>query len=500
MTKRTRASQNRTKSSGAAITSAATVKTRRAHTKSRNGCIECKHRHIRCDERQPICSNCEAAERICSFVTPQAGKQKQKQGLQHRTKRQQQLEVSPGSEVSRHSNDKTISNADEDSTELLAPVLRQRKIQPDLSQAPDQLSQRSSPTPNFLPFITGLGANHQQIPSSALPLQPNDIHSPPTDCCPGLSAVPDAATKAIFTPQHMILLHHAYAVPNFTGHNRNAVDVAIRNIIESPYLIDEVLAFTAFHMASLYPGSAVVLQRLSTELQTRALTSFTRLTEMVPGEDKSTAVPRFLFSGILGRHVLAETLTHCHSEFHYFIDRFVECFNLNRGVRATILPAFDYLHNSELQPFLSVFREAEAKIISPGNECDPLNRLMDDSDLNETSIEACRQAIKWLQWCFDVCRGLDEDEYPQSASAFVVKVEVGFINLLHKHRPEALVVLAYYGVLLHRCRSFWAFGDAGASMVRAIAGQLGNYWQEALAWPLYVLETEHIPKPQILAP
>ncbi|KAJ3961860.1 hypothetical protein N0V92_001423 [Colletotrichum tropicale] len=288
----------------------------------------------------------------------------------------------------------------------------------------------------------------------------------------------------------MILMHHAHTVPNFTGPNRSIVDIAIRHAVDSPYLLDEILAFTAFHMVHLYPGSAICLQHLATELQTRALASFTLLTEKVPKDDKATAVPRFLFSAILGRHVLADTLAHYRSDFHTFIDRLVECFDLNRGITSVTPPAKNYLYNSEIQPFLNVVLEAHKKIVSPGTECDPLTRLLDDSDLSETSMKACRHTIELLQWSFDLCRGLDEEEYPSAASSFSVKIEGSFVDMLRKHRPEALVILAYYGVLLHRCRSFWAFGDAGASMIRAIAGHLGSYWQGVLEWPLRIIETE----------
>lgn len=288
----------------------------------------------------------------------------------------------------------------------------------------------------------------------------------------------------------MILLRHADAVPNFTGPDRNIVDIAITHTVDSPYLIDEVLAFTAFHMAHVYPGSATCLRRIATELQTRALASFARLTETLPKDDKATAVPRFLFAAILGRHALANTLVHRPSDFHAFIDSLVECFNLNRGVRAVTPPARDFLYDSELQPFLDVVLQAERKIATPGSECDPLIRLLDSSDLSETSVEACRQTVHSLQLSFDIHRHLDENDQPEATSVFSVGIQPGFVDLLRKLQPEALVVLAYYGILVHRCRTYWAFGGAGESMVRSIARHLGGYWREALAWPLRVLETE----------
>lgn len=507
MAQRTRVSLARAASSDTSTVKTTNTKTRRPHRKSRNGCAECKKRHIRCDEHQPSCANCEAAERVCSFLTSQAGKQKQKQGPRQRAKQQQsqqrqQPEPAPDPdptatilttlEFSSESNGEVIVNADLDHAVLSPLVVPLSNDQPDLDQVLDHLSHTSIPQHDSLSFTKGHSTNPHHIPSPASPLELSNVSTPPADCCPGLSIVPEYMSKAIYIPQHMVLMHYANTVPNFTGPERSVIDIAVRHAIVSPYLLDEVLAFTAFHIASIYPGSATYLRCLATELQNRALASFTQITKVVPSDHKATAVPRFLFSAILGRHVLADALTLCSSDFRFFIDRFVECINLNRGIKSVTPPAWDYLYSTEIQPFLRVVHEAQTKITSPGNECDPLIRVMDNSDLNEASVKACRDAIGVLQWCFDLCQGLDEDNYLQAASVFSVRIEANFVDVLRKHRPEALLILAYYGVLLYRCRNFWAFHDSGATMIRAISDWLGSYWQDSLVWPLYVLETERI--------
>lgn len=427
-------------------------------------------------------------------MTPQTGKLKQESGQRSRAQQQPQPEaaiaLAPSSEVSSYSNAETIDNADDEHAKLLPPLPHQPNNQPDLGQAPEQLPRRSLQTHYPQSTIEGLNASLHQISSPASPMQLSDVRTSPANCYAGLTTVPNTAPEAIFTPQHMILLHHVHKVPNFAAPYRSVVDIAIRHIIGSPYLLDEVLAFTAFHMTHLYPRSAVYLRPLATELQTRALASFNSLTAVFLTDDKPAAVPRFLFSSILGRHVLADALTYCHSNLHLFIDRFVECIHLNRGIRAVTPSARDFLKDTEIRPFLDIIREAEEKIVSSGTECDPLSRLMDDSDLNETSIKACRGAIKVLQWSFNLCHGLDVDDYPQAASVFSVRLESGFLDVLRKHQPESLVILAYYGVLLYRCRTFWAFTDAGAALIRAITCWLGSSWQGALAWPLHVLGME----------
>ncbi|EED18612.1 conserved hypothetical protein [Talaromyces stipitatus ATCC 10500] len=42
--------------------------TRRFHRKSRNGCMQCKQRHVKCDENKPSCGNCAQTNRACSFL------------------------------------------------------------------------------------------------------------------------------------------------------------------------------------------------------------------------------------------------------------------------------------------------------------------------------------------------------------------------------------------------------------------------------------------------
>ncbi|GIZ46190.1 hypothetical protein CKM354_000932600 [Cercospora kikuchii] len=295
--------------------------------------------------------------------------------------------------------------------------------------------------------------------------------------------------QSVYTSEHLVLLHHADAVPGFSAPGRRVVAIAVQRAADAPYLMDEVLAFTAFHLAHCYPASTSCLGYIATELQTRALASFAQARDRTHNREPSSTLPRYLFAGILGRHVLADTLAHHRSDFHSFIDPLVDCFNLNRGMTAVHTPTEEHLRDPDIEPFVKPVLDARDNIASPGAECASLQGLMDESDLGEVSKEACRKAIDLLQSAFDICNNLDEDDYLQAVSAFSVKIEADFVDVLRKYRPEALVILAYYGILFHRCWNFWAFCDAGSSVIHAIAGHLGSYWQDALAWPLQELET-----------
>lgn len=126
-----------------------------------------------------------------------------------------------------------------------------------------------------------------------------------------------------------------------------------------------------------------------------------------------------------------------------------------------------------------------------GNECDELIKAIDSSDLSPTTVAACKSAADSLQTTFDMYNNLPKDDnLTHAATAFPVLLTTEFVDVLRKHRPEALLVLAYYGVLLHRHRRSWIIGDAGQFVVHLIADHLGSFWQGPMQWPLQALRDD----------
>ncbi|TAQ84862.1 hypothetical protein B7494_g6818 [Chlorociboria aeruginascens] len=62
-------------------------------------------------------------------------------------------------------------------------------------------------------------------------------------------------------------------------------------------------------------------------------------------------------------------------------------------------------------------------------------------------------------------------------------VDADFITLLESDRPEALLVLASYAVLLHTQSWRWWIRDLPQSIHKAIEGKLDGRWMEWLSWP-----------------
>lgn len=285
------------------------------------------------------------------------------------------------------------------------------------------------------------------------------------------------------------------------AHTPAIVDIAIRHAIDCPYLIDELLAFAAIHLARVRPEAASTWRHHATELQTRAVACFSKDNgshHRDPSTDAAHSVPRFLFSTMLSLHVLAETLEYYRSDVTVFIDRYIECVHLHKGIRTVITPSWPELLESELKPLLNVVTIQRPQDPNIGNQCEPLHALIDasrgrgrdDAALDDGDRAACHEAVRMLQWAFDISTRLPQPGLPHGVSGFSIMIPLEFTEVLRRHVPEALVLMAYYGVLLHRTRRYWVCGKNGAFVIRAIADKLGPEWEQAMMWPLQVLVEE----------
>lgn len=321
-----------------------------------------------------------------------------------------------------------------------------------------------------------------------------------------------------YSAKDLILLHHAStSMPDAIlgrGGTIYIIDIALRYAIESPYLINQILAFAALNLSHVQTDTSVKesLRHQATELQTRALSDFKTETDYLTAlsshqqqqqqsdqqqqqDDAYHGVPRFLFAAILGLHVFADTLLH-HSLFPpasnlpSFVANFIDCLHLHRGVRTVLKPTWEGLLQTELGPLFSALSHATATR-QEGSECDGLLQFMAGAgsmNLDDESRAACVEAAEHLQWGFDLSARLSEAEGPHAPSGVSVMFPGRFVDLLQQMQPLALVILAYFGVLLHRSRRCWIFGDSGRFVIRAVAAHVGSAWEEPLRWPLQQLE------------
>ncbi|KAK1723597.1 uncharacterized protein BDZ83DRAFT_529438, partial [Colletotrichum acutatum] len=288
-----------------------------------------------------------------------------------------------------------------------------------------------------------------------------------------------------FTLEHMRLLHHLETrMGTFMaadGFMKPLVDMNLEAALNAPYLMDVLLGLSAQHMAELNPQRADFYHHEATQLQTRALMLFNDAKEEI---DDDTCIPMFLFASCLGTQVLCDTLRSYRTDFNGFLDQFAWYLNLHRGVSAVTGRSWHIIRESGCKHFVD-FLESIKPDPNQRSEVDILHSMLDQTDLGPVSLQACRDATESLRQSYFIYRSIAIKSNHQSASvmAFGVRVTTGFIDVVKQRRPEALVILAFYAVLLHWCRSYWIFGDAGQWIIRSVSAHLGDYWSEWLAFP-----------------
>ncbi|KAJ4984449.1 C6 finger domain-containing protein [Stagonosporopsis vannaccii] len=275
---------------------------------------------------------------------------------------------------------------------------------------------------------------------------------------------------------------------------KSVLGLALQEAFTTPYLMDELLAFSAAHKSTLdnESRSRRSFSEVAARLQNRALASFNESPVEVAD---ANCLAMFMFSTVLGHHVVFDIFS-SYGSLNAVLDGLVGCLNIHRGIRVIASKAWPQIQAqlkaclpSEDQNFLQT---TDSLPNSSHDACNNLLGRLSSSEMSQTAIDVCCEAIRILQYI------LDRQPLVNSSSAqrytavqdWLVRVSSGYIDLLNQRRPEALVVLAHYAVILHRARDYWTVGNAGAILLRFIKCHLGAYWQDWLAWPSQIIDCQ----------
>ncbi|KAK7431571.1 hypothetical protein QQZ08_001789 [Neonectria magnoliae] len=253
------------------------------------------------------------------------------------------------------------------------------------------------------------------------------------------------------------------------------------------YLMNEILAFSARHLATTKPDKTSFYLYHASSLQTHALSLFTSA-HVEPNKDNCMHV--IFFSWLLGIHLLCDVPNGNQEDI---LGRFLHYFELFRGIRIVTMGAWKFLLESEYQ---EIFKDgaAAANNVSDGSHTSSLLGLVRDSlGMDDVQKKGCEEAIARLQWVFDI----QEQKGPhdavqhcgQTAFSWPLIVTPEFLQCLQAKRPEALLVLAHFAVILSWCRSSWIFGSVGGQLLESIISALGPGWERWLQWPKEMIQT-----------
>lgn len=325
------------------------------------------------------------------------------------------------------------------------------------------------------------------------------------------STVPSSAsTPAQTTPQgtngnviegfsvnmtHMALFNNLFSNDFLDYEKSNQPDIIptsiyMRCALMTPYLMHQLLATSAFNLSIRIPESRSFYQDYATGLQNRALTLFKESHPTLQATE-ANCVQMFLFSSLVGVHLVCDTLQHRRTSLKDFIENFTSSLGVYRGVLAVIEQCRHLLRMTELEPRLKMTQEIFRSPTTNGSECDTLRKMLDTADLTPSARKGYKESIFRLQQIFDGQRAPsgDIDRRP-AVFLWPIHLSAHYVDLLRQHKAEALIILAHYAILLHRSRDLWLIGESGRFLIGSITEGLGPNWREYLQFPNSALREE----------
>ncbi|KAJ5682666.1 hypothetical protein N7462_005831 [Penicillium macrosclerotiorum] len=455
---------------------------RRSHRKSRNGCPECKQRRLKCDERFP-CTNCVKHAISCSYAPP-------KEPIGKSTD-----SVSPASQPQGH---------------MPSP-------QPTVYGHSQPGSQASTPSSGFSWMLSNA-----------------DINLESEDRLDLLGLLPSAPTSSI-APQNPSVPKEDWALDLELMHyfcsvtcNYMAIREDLRHVwrviipmegYQNKYVMHGILAIAAVHRASQCsnPTQKQRLLRASAYHLAAGLKEFRELIALPI--DPANWQPVFCFASMIAVLVCTGPIRLGVSRWPDPISNMVELFASIKGFQSIMKPFLPSLSRTQLAPLAhAVWIQSEMTIASPSviaqsilppdiwdqiarlhqfideypfPECDQ-SHLENPQD-NETQAESHKDntgtkkdysiALTFYENC---TRQLElAGPHVETGMAFMWAYPLSkqFHQDLEAHRPAALVLLAYYCVLLQSIDNFWYIKGTAWQVLEDIETKMDPLFQEWLVWP-----------------
>ncbi|KAK6331859.1 hypothetical protein TWF718_002399 [Orbilia javanica] len=261
--------------------------------------------------------------------------------------------------------------------------------------------------------------------------------------------------------------------------------------LSASYIIHQMLAMSALHLSTTFTDRQKVTyyHSYATGLQNRALSLFNQANPVLE-VTASNCVRLFLFSSTVGVHLLCDTLYYQRESLDSFIDKFTHDIHVYRGVLTVVNQCSPAFLEQKIAPEITLSQIFLKRPEATGSECNDLMKLINASNIPEASRKVYETTSIELQSMFDAAQGKSRVAV---LFTWLIRLSPDYVALLRRGEPEALVILTFYAVLLHRGRHMWLIGDGGRFLIEAIRDRLGESWWGWLRFPLEALQEPDIP-------
>jgi len=281
-------------------------------------------------------------------------------------------------------------------------------------------------------------------------------------------------------------------------HLRAARPHVVKYAFDYPFLLNQLLAMSALHLSTRRPSQSSFYREEATRLQSQGMRSFNETLQVLNHEN---IIPAFLFSAFQGIVTFFETFHDPAFEardWTTFLENIVQSFRLLQSVRAIVYPWWQFLLTSEIRDILDDTSEDAIRCEHFNDEVvDQFEtmraHLSQSPELDANQAAACDKAMEELIFVYKSAfytgeLSTDDQTAAKHATRWFLLAPPAYTELLVQQKPEALVILGQFAVVLHKLRACWNVGDAAERLLLVVDAHLEESWRAALSWPKSVVE------------
>ena len=165
-----------------------------------------------------------------------------------------------------------------------------------------------------------------------------------------------------------------------------------------------------------------------------------------------------------------------------------EWLHLFRGTRTIITQFAETLHSGPLGPMFELGAQravARDKDESEIEAIEELKELMADVALNAEERRLCDAVVDELRKSFSAIYGRGSLDYePSDVFIWIFKIPDGYLTCIGRREPWALILLAYYAVLLQHLDYNWWMKGWGTYLISRIYSTLDQQNRLRISWPI----------------
>lgn len=250
-----------------------------------------------------------------------------------------------------------------------------------------------------------------------------------------------------------------------------------------------MLAVSALHLAHLQPQRKSELTRRASIAESKALAHYARSASL---QDPTTIHAALAFGGFIVPYIMAQSegTEASVGRIPSLNDSSPHWFHVIRGLVQLAIKSWPDLIKG---PFGPLMTRPEDPVIPEDNPDDThLLKIYDLLGETKQTTAADAQALATCRNALEELRRVAAAPHSRAQKLgilAVINVWPGtvpweFLLLLHQRRPEALVILAHYCVLLKKLNSNWYLAGIGEMMISAIEESLDARWTPWIQWAI----------------